>query len=227
MSSTDLMPHSEPKNRSLLKLLAGALAIVALLVGGYLVGSVAQGEQSTTVIHGTKVGFADEAELVREYPLQLVVRVTEGPFEFLETGGDDLPRDELEENAIPMETVTAIVEQVIVGDERLLETTVEIRQPSPKYVAMTDDPERLLDRLENGLAFYVIAREAERHDGVGALSDDAPYLIPAPWGNGVLDFDPSTDQVSLRGEGQAIRDLFEKSDADETLSDFTKAMFAS
>lgn len=172
--------------------------ILSLIVGGTTAGlwlNAHPGDIPTrsTVILSTPVGYLTYSDLLTATDATLQVTVTSSPLQYLDFGKDGLP-DYEGQPGLPVELVSAVVDDVLRGDSALKGKSIILRQPS---FSGSNQAETAVDRISRGGHYVIVASEIVPNPGVGTSSN---VWIPVGSGQGIFDVN-SDGSLSVRRPG--------------------------
>ncbi|MEI9907650.1 MAG: hypothetical protein WDO06_06985 [Actinomycetota bacterium] len=113
--------------------------------------------------------------------------------EYLDFGKDGLP-DYKGQPGLPVELVSAVVDDVLRGDRRLVGKSIVIRQP---VISKSNEAETASDRVTRDKEYVIIASEVVPNPGVGT---SPRAWIPVGSGQGIFDVN-SDGTLSVRRPG--------------------------
>lgn len=172
--------------------------ILSLVIGGTAAGlwlNAHPGDIPTrsTVTLSVPVGYLSYSDLLAATDATLQVTVTSSPLLYLDFGKDGLP-DYKGQPGLPVELVSADVDDVLRGDPALKGKSIILRQPSS---SRSNQSETAVDRMSRGGRFVIVASEVVPNPGVGT---SPKVWIPVGSGQGIFDVN-SDGSLSVRRSG--------------------------
>lgn len=172
--------------------------ILSLVIGGTAVGlwlNAHPGDIPTrsTVTLSVPVGYLSYSDLLAATDATLQVTVTSSPTQYLDFGKDGRP-DYDGQPGLPVELVSAVVDDVLRGDPALKGKSIILRQPSS---SRSNHAETAIDRISRGGRYVIVASEVVSNPGVGTSPTG---WVPAGSGQGVFDVNPD-GSLSVRRAG--------------------------
>ncbi len=170
-----------------------SLVVVGAAAGLWLNAHPGDIPTRSTVVLSAPVGYSSYSDLLAATDATLKVTVTSSPLQYLDFGRDGLP-DYEGQPGLPVELVSAVVDDVLRGDPALKGKSVVIRQPS---TSRSNPAETAVDRMSRGGHYVVVASEVAPNPGVGT---NANVWIPVGSGQGIFDVN-SDGSLSVRRSG--------------------------
>lgn len=172
--------------------------ILSLVAGGAAVGLWLNSHPgdiptSSRVTLGAPVGYLSFSDLLTATDATLQVTITSTSVKYFDFGKDGRP-DYDGQQGVPVELVSAVVDDVLRGDPALKGASIFISQPSSFG---SNHAETAIDRISRGGRYVIVASEVVSNPGVGTSPTG---WVPAGSGQGVFDVNPD-GSLSVRRAG--------------------------
>lgn len=169
------------------------LAVVGSAAGLWLNSQPSDVPINSTMILGAPVGYLTFGELLSATDATLQVTITSNPVKYLDFGEDGRP-DYYGQPGVPVELVSAVVEDVLRGDQTLKGKSIFISQLSSFG---SNNGEAAINRVDPGGRYVIIASENVGNPGVGTSPTAWVYVGS---GQGIFDIN-SDGSLSVRRAG--------------------------
>lgn len=177
------------------KLFAFILSLVAggAAAGLWLNSNTGDTPTSSRVTLGAPVGYLSFSDLLAATDATLQVTITSTSVKYFDFGKDGRP-DYDGQQGVPVELVSAVVDDVLRGDPALKGASIFIRQPSSSG---SHQVETAVEQVGRGRRYVIVASEVVSNPGVGTSPTG---WVPVGLGQGVFDVSPD-GSFSVRKAG--------------------------
>lgn len=170
-----------------------SLTIGAAATGLWLNSHPGDIPSSSTVILGAPVGYLSFHDLLAATNATLQVTVTSPPTMYIDFGADGRP-DYDGQPGLPVELVSATVNEVLRGNPSLKGASIFVSQPSSLRPTRNGTA---VDRIVFGSRYVIVASDVVPNPGVGT---SPTVWVPAGSGQGIFDIN-SDGSLSVRKAG--------------------------